>query len=130
MNSRWTREWGAILFVATVLLGALAVGVSLLFNSGAAHSSGPALPPCPTYSKPNLSSPAAAPTPAPTFSAVFANCPSPTAPATPAPPTPSPGTTPTPAAPATQAPTAVPTAAATAAPTAPPSGPGNITPLP
>jgi hypothetical protein len=104
------REWGAATFVITVLIGAVAVAVSLLVNG--AHGSAVApLPPCPTYTPyPTLAagqSPEPTPSVSPTpFNAAFANCPTPprrpTAPPTPTP-TPgatssaTPGTTPTPA---------------------------------
>ena len=81
--NRWAREWGAVAFVATVLLGALAVGGSLVFGGGVSRTSSYTLPPCPTVSKTTPtaanSSPAAtaAATPAATFSAIYANCPTP-----------------------------------------------------
>jgi hypothetical protein len=113
------REWGAATFVITVLIGAVAVAISLLVNG--AHTAAVAPPPpCPSYSPyPSLSpgqtvapTPIVSPTP---FNAAFAGCPSPPLPPTnPPTPTPKPGTTPTPtptpAGPSTPTPTAIPTA--------------------
>lgn len=120
MNRMWRvmkKEWGAATFVITVLIGAVAVAVSLLVNGS--HSAAiEKPPPCPSYSPwPTLTAgqtvpplPSSSPTP---FNAAYANCPTPppppTNPPTPTPvPTPTfkPGQTPTP----TPGPTALPTA--------------------
>ena len=122
------REWGAATFVITVLIGAVAVAVSLLVNG--AHSAAVApLPPCPTYTPyPKLSpgqtlapTPTVSPTP---FNAAFANCPTP-----PLPPTAAPTATPSPGATGSASPGA--TAPASPAPSPTASGtPGPPTPTP
>ena len=113
------REWGAATFVITVLIGAVAVAVSLLINGTHSAAVQPP-PPCPSYTPwPSLSpgqtfepTPTVSPTP---FNAAFANCPTPPLPPTnPPTPTPKPGTTPTPsptpAGPSAPTPTPIPTA--------------------
>ena len=91
------REWGAATFVITVLVGALAVAISLLLRGGAATPPPPI--PCPTYTPyptytplPSGYKPTPTPTvtplpatPAPSINPLFANCP--TAPLPPVPPT-------------------------------------------
>jgi hypothetical protein len=112
------REWGAATFVVTVLIGAVAVAISLLVNG--AHTAAVAPPPsCPAYTPyPSLTAgqtytpaPTVSPTP---FNATFANCPSaPLPPTNPPTPTPKPGTTPTPTptpvGPSTPTPSSIPT---------------------
>ena len=132
--SSFRREWGAITFVVTVLVGAIAVAISLVI-AGAHAPPSATLEPCPSYtpyvvtptaaatptssatasasaSPAASASPSATATPSPTpsatpFNPALANCATPPLPPTQAPtPTPPPGTTPTPtAAPATPAPT-------------------------
>lgn len=109
------REWGAATFVITVVVGAIAVAISLIVN-GTHTTAVTKPPPCPVYTPwPSLSPGATLPpTPTPTpFNAAYANCPSaPLPPTSPPTPTPKPGTTPTPtpAGPQTPVPTAIPTA--------------------
>lgn len=96
------KEWGAVTFVVTVLIGAVAVAISLII-SGSHAPPPPPLPTCPLYtpyvttSTPSASSTLAA-TPSPTaFNPALANCPTaPLPPTTKPTPTPKPGTTPTP----------------------------------
>jgi hypothetical protein len=46
--SLFRREWGAITFVLTVAIGAVAVAISLVV-SGSHQPPVPTLPPCPSY---------------------------------------------------------------------------------
>ena len=112
------REWGAVTFVATVLVGAVAVAISLIV-AGAHAPATPPLANCPSYTPyvataaPSASS-TPSPTPSPTpFNPALANCPTP-----PLPPTSTPG--PTPSASASGSPAATPTAASTPTPAATP----------
>ena len=73
MMSLFRREWGAITFVATVLIGAVVVAIS--FAIGAGHRVGqPSLPPCPSYTPWQTPSAGATATATPF---AFANCPTP-----------------------------------------------------
>ena len=123
--SSFRREWGAITFVITVLVGAIAVAISLVI-AGAHAPPSATLEPCPSYTpyvvtptasatpstaasasaSPTATATPSSPTPSATpFNPALANCPTAPLPPTRAPtPTPSPGTTPTPA-PATPTPT-------------------------
>lgn len=103
MNSLFKREWGAVTFVATVLVGAIAVAISLIV-AGAKAPPVPPLANCPSYT-PYVSTPTpsptatpsgtattssttTSPTPSPTaFNPALANCPTPPLPpsSTPAP---------------------------------------------
>ncbi|HVB76356.1 MAG TPA: hypothetical protein VNI34_00885 [Candidatus Nitrosotalea sp.] len=59
---QWRREWGAVTFVLTVLLGALVIPIALYFgNHGAAGST---LPASALASSPRAASSAAVSTPA------------------------------------------------------------------
>lgn len=105
------REWGAVTFVATVLIGAIAVAISLIV-AGAHAPATPPLAKCPSYTPyvatptPSASStPSPTPTPTP-FNPALANCPTP-----PLPPTSTPSPTPIPSATPSTAPTATPTPA-------------------
>ena len=61
------REWGAITFVVTILIGAVAVAISL--GVSAVHGAPTTTPlPCPTYT-PYVSSPTPVPTATPWLSA-------------------------------------------------------------
>lgn len=107
MNPVIKREWGAFLFIVTVLVGAIAVVAAFLITGGRAPAAAP-LPPCPSYTP--WVSPSATPisSASPTASAVdvlTVNCPTPPLPPTPKPsptisipPLPSNVSTPTPAA--------------------------------
>jgi hypothetical protein len=110
MNA-FRREWGAITFVLTVMVGAIAVAISLVI-AGAHPPAVATLEPCPSYTPyvitpsptpsatPTVSpsakatatpTPTPAPTPSPTaFNPALANCPTAPLPPT-SPPTPSPG---------------------------------------
>lgn len=114
------REWGAVTFVATVILGAIAVTVSLLFSgAGATPSTAPLLCPSPV---PGVVT--ASPNP------LLAFCPTP-APPTPAPPPsgtapagPSPSGTPAlPSAMPSTVPSTVPSASAPSTPSPPAASP-------
>ena len=112
MNDLWRREWGALLFVGTVLVGAIAVAISFAVAAGR-PSSNATPPPCPVYT-PYLVTPTVSPavsaTPAPSQ---IAYCPTPpTAP----PPSISPTASPT------TSPTASPSHSPTPSPSASPSG--------
>lgn len=103
MNNLFKREWGAVTFVATVLVGAIAVAVSLIV-AGAKAPPVPPLANCPSYTPyvatptpsptatpsgtATTSSTTSSPTPSPTaFNPALANCPTPPLPpsSTPAP---------------------------------------------
>ena len=105
------REWGAILFVATVLIGAVVVGISFLVGAGGHTNAVPTPPPCPSYTPWQTPVAGAASTSTPF---AFGNCPAPPTepPASASPtPTPSPTATPSPSA----------SASASASPTATPA---------
>ena len=72
--SLFRREWGAITFVATVLIGAVVVGISFLVGAGGHTSAAPPPPPSPSYTPRQTPVAGATPTAAPF---AFANCPSP-----------------------------------------------------
>ncbi|MBV8528584.1 MAG: hypothetical protein JOZ75_09735 [Candidatus Dormibacteraeota bacterium] len=103
MNDLFKREWGAVTFVATVLVGAIAVAISLIV-AGAKAPPVPPLASCPTYTPyvatptpsptatpsgtATTSSTTTSPTPSPTpFNPALQNCPTPPLPpqSTPAP---------------------------------------------
>ena len=102
MKDLFRREWGAVTFVATVLVGAIAVAISLIV-AGAKAPPTPPLASCPSYT-PYVGTPTPSPaasgststtlstsssaTPSPTaFNPALANCPTPPLPpsSTPAP---------------------------------------------
>lgn len=103
MNDLIKREWGAVTFVATVLVGAIAVAISLIV-AGAKAPPVPPLANCPSYTPyvvtptpvptatpsgtATTSSTTSSPTPSPTaFNPALQNCPTPPLPpqSTPAP---------------------------------------------
>ena len=82
MNDLFKREWGAVTFVATVLVGAIAVAISLIV-AGAKAPPVPPLANCPSYT-PYASTPTPSPTATPsgtatTSSTTSRQTPSPTA---------------------------------------------------
>ncbi|MGA9921123.1 MAG: hypothetical protein WCB86_06280 [Candidatus Dormiibacterota bacterium] len=110
------REWGAVLFVITALLGGLAVLVALIVKA-ASPTAIPVTPPCPRTTAVVIQaqgSPAASPTPSISIKPVPFGCP--TAQVT------IQAATPTPTASASPKATAKATATATATPSASPSG--------
>ena len=117
MMGLFRREWGAILFVVTVLVGAVVVAIS--FAVGASHgSASPTLPPCPSYTPWQATPLGATPTPTPTALA-FGNCPT-------APTAPPPSVSPTP----TPSPTSAASASASASASAKASASASPTPTP
>ena len=123
------REWGAVTFVATVLVGAVAVAISLIVAGQHAPAS-PPLAKCPSYTPYVLTptpSPTATPLPTPTPSGTSGATPTAVA-GTPTTPTPAPSPTvfnpalsncPTPPLPPTATPTATPAATPQASASAP-----------
>ena len=106
MIGLFRREWGAITFVAAVLIGAVVVGISFLVGAGGHTSAAPSPPPCPSYTPWQTPVAGATPTTAPF---AFANCPNPpTEPPASASPTPTPSPTATPSPSASASPTATP----------------------
>lgn len=82
MNDLIKREWGAVTFVATVLVGAIAVAISLIV-AGAKAPPVPPLAKCPSYT-PYVATPTPSPTATPsgtatTSSTTSSPSPSPTA---------------------------------------------------
>lgn len=140
MSELFRREWGAVTFVATVLIGALAVSISLIVTGGSHTAAVAPPPPCPTFTpyvtsapptgpsagvitSPSAQATLASPTP---FDAALANCPT-----APLPPTSTPGASRAPSTPGGTTPHAgssSPAGSGSAAPT--PSSPPTLKPNP